>query len=493
MFRKVLIANRGEIAVRILRTCREMGLQTVALYEPADRGSLHVRLADEAIALSSAAGFRGGAEIVRIARARGAEAIHPGYGFLAEEATFIQACTAADLCFIGPPAEVVYRLRNKPAALACAADAGFPTLPHSPCGLDVSDSRALGTAAERLGYPLVVKSCHGGRGRGERLVRTPDHLLAAVRWAQGEALTIYGDQSMYLERAVLPAHQIGVQVLGDGHGRVIQLGDREGSLVSGNQKILEESPAPSLTPELREQACSLALALARLFGYQNAGTVEFVLDANGQLFFTEMKARLQMEHPLTEMVTGLDLVREQIRLAAGEPLELTQADVRVTGCAMQCRVSAEDPWLNFRPAPGRLQRLRLPSGPGVRVDTFAYSGCAVPDNYDPLIAKLIVWSHTRQACRERLARALEETNLVGTPSNLPWLQQLVDDPAFRSGRYDTETLNRLQPKQAEADGYYRDLAVIAAILHELRSQAIHPWLPDRLVSGWHRDARRLGS
>jgi acetyl/propionyl-CoA carboxylase alpha subunit len=491
MFRKILIANRGEVAVRILRTCREMGLQTVALYEPADRGSLHVRLADEAVGLSSAAGFRDGPEIVRIALAREADAIHPGYGFLAEEAAFIRACAAAGLSFIGPPAEVVDRLRNKPAALECAAAAGFPTLPHSPCGLDVSDGQALNAAAERLGYPLVVKSCRGGRGRGERLVRTPDQLSGAVRWAQGEALTIYGDHSMYLERAVHPARQIGVQVLGDRNRSVIHLGDREGSLVAGNQKILEESPAPCLTPQLRERACSMALALARLFEYENAGTVEFVRDADGQLYFTEIKARLQMEHPLTEMVTGLDLVREQTRLAAGEPLDLEQADVRMSGWAMQCRVSAEDPWQKFRPAPGVLQRLRLPGGPGVRVDTFAYSGCAIPDSYDPLIAKLIVWDHSRPACRERLARALEEFNLVGTPSNLPWLQQLVDDPAFHSGRYDMETLTQLRPPQAEGDGYYQDLAVIAAILHEVRSQAIQPSRPDRLASGWHRHARRL--
>jgi acetyl/propionyl-CoA carboxylase alpha subunit len=283
-----------------------------------------------------------------------------------------------------------------------------------------------------------------------------------------------------------------VHVLGDRHGGLIHLGDHEGSLVYGNQKSLEECPAPSLAPALRERACGMALALARLFEYQNAGTVEFLLGADGALYFTEIKARLQMEHPLTEMVTGLDLVREQIRLAAGEPLGREQADVRVHGCAMQCRVSAEDPWQNFRPAPGRLQRLRLPAGPGVRVDTFAYSGCPIPDSYDPLIAKLIVWDDTRPACLARLARALDEFNLVGTPSNLPWLQQLVDDPRVRAGQYDTESQIQIQPEPDEAAGYFRDLAVIAAILHEARSQAIHPSVPDRLVSGWHRSTRRLG-
>jgi acetyl/propionyl-CoA carboxylase alpha subunit len=491
MFHKVLVANRGEIAVRILRTCREMGLHTVALYEPPDRGSLHVRLADEAIRLPSPGGFRDGAAIVHLAHAHGADAIHPGYGFLAEEPAFIRACAAAGLAFIGPPADVVQRLRDKPAALARAAAHGFPTLPHSACGFGPQDTQAALAAAERLGFPLVVKSCRGGRGRGERLVPAPASLPAALRWAQSEALTVYDDQSMYFEQAVIPAHQIGVQVLGDRHGRLIHLGEREGSLIAGNQKILEETPAPSLTPELRQRLCDMALALARLFECQNAVTVEFLVDSTGQVYFTEIKARLQMEHPLPEMVSRLDLVREQIRLAAGEPLSLEQSAVTLSGCAMQCRVSAEDPSQGFRPAPGILQRLRLPAGPGVRVDTFAYSGCAIPDAYDPLIAKLIVWGHDRPACAERLARALEEFSLVGTPSNLPLLQQLVDDPGFRRGCYDTETLSHLQPPPPPAGPYLRDLAVIAAILHELRGQAHQPSLPERLASGWHRSARRL--
>jgi acetyl/propionyl-CoA carboxylase alpha subunit len=491
MFSKVLIANRGEIAVRLLRTCRELGLRTVALYDLPDRGSLHVRLADEALPLPSPGGFRDGPAIVRLAQACGADAIHPGYGFVAEEPAFIRACADAGLTFIGPPAEVVLRLRDKPGALEQAAAAGFPTLPHSACGFNPEDAQPVRAAAEELGYPLVVKSCRGGRGRGERLVPTPAELPTALRWAHSEALAVYGESTMYLERALRPAHQVGVQVLGDQYGRLVHLGDREGSLIAGNQKILEESPAPGLTPELRQRVCDMALDLARLFGCQNAVTVEFLVDPAGQVYFTEIKARLQMEHPLTEMVARLDLVREQIRLAAGEPLALEQAAVPLRGWAMQCRISAEDPWQNFRPTPGVLQRLRLPGGPDVRVDTFAYSGCAIPENYDPLIAKLIVWGPDRETCLLRLARALEECSLVGTPSNLPLLHQLVEDPGFRLGHYDTETLLHLQPPPAPAGPYLRDLAVIAAILHELRGQALHPSLPERVISGWHRSARRL--
>jgi acetyl/propionyl-CoA carboxylase alpha subunit len=489
MFRKILIANRGEIAVRILRTCREMGVETLALYEPADRGSLHVRLADEAVQLPSLAGFRDGKAIVALALAMGADAIHPGYGFLAEEAAFIRACTAAGLAFIGPPAEVVDSLRNKPAVLERAAAEGFPTLAHATCSL--KDADALRAAADALGYPLVIKSCRGGRGRGERLVRAPERLARALQRAQSEAASVYGDRHMYLERAILPARQVAVQVLGDGAGHLVHLGDREGSLICGNQKILEESPAPGLTAAQCERVCAMALDLARLFGYQNAGSVEFLVDEAGQVFFTEIKARLSMEHPLTEMVTRLDLVHEQIRLAAGEPLNLDQPNVVRQGWAMQCRVSAEDPAQGFRPTPGVLQRLRLPGGGGVRVDTFAYSGCSIPDQYDPLIAKLVVWAPTRAGCVQRLARALEEFSLVGTPSNLPVLQQVVDDPGFRAGQYDTETMCHLKAGPAASKGNYRDLAVIAAVLHELHSQAVQPSLPERVNSGWHREARRM--
>lgn len=493
MFTKILIANRGEIAVRIIRTCREMGLQTVVLYDPADRGSLHVRLADEALVLPTPAGFRDGEALAQVALAKGANAIHPGYGFLAEEADFIRACTAAGLAFIGPPAEVVAALRNKPAALQRAAEAGFPTRPHSPRSFGPEESAALRAEADRLGYPLVIKSCRGGRGRGERLARSADELEPAALRARAEAQTVYADQQLYLERAVLPGHQIGVQILSDTRGGLIHLGEREGSLIWGNQKVLEESPAPCLTPDQRERLWRMAIDLARLFAYQNAGTVEFLMDEEGKFYFTEIKARLQMEHPLTEMVTRLDLVREQIRLAAGERLELDQAAVRLSGWAMQCRVSAEDPWQSFLPTPGVLQRLRLPAGVEVRVDTYAYSGCRLPAIYDPLIAKLIVWGPDRGLCAQRLARALEDLSLVGIPSNLPALQRLVGDPRYQRGQYDTETLQQPPaPPEIGDERYLRDLAVISAVLHERRHQILQPSLPERVISGWHRGARRLG-
>lgn len=491
MFKKILIANRGEIAVRIIRACREMGILAVALYEAPDMASLHVRLADECVLLDTPAGFMDQANVLRIARECGAEAIHPGYGFLAEQADFIHACEAAGIAFIGPPAGVVQNVRHKINAQQKARAAGFPTLTHSEHSFGDDEWEALQAAAEEMGYPLVVKSCSGGRGPGERLIRSADSLVETVRRARAQSKTVFDEQRLYLEKAIIPAHQVGVQILADKYGHLIHLGDREGSVQYSNQKVLEETPAPCLNETQREELWQTAVALARLFGYQNAGTVEFLVDEAGQFYFSEFKARIQVEHPLTEAITGVDLVQAQIRLAAGEPLRMTQADVKLDGWAMLCRVRAEDPWRRFMASPGRVLMVRLPGGMGIRTDTYIYCNCDIPEAYDPLIAKLTVWGPDRNTCTWRLRCALEDFKLVGPATNVPLLQQIVRSPEFVAGRYSTSFLVHPFTQEPVSNTYLRDMAVIAAILYQRRSQLFMPSVPERTNSNWHRGSRRL--
>jgi acetyl-CoA carboxylase biotin carboxylase subunit len=521
MFRKILVANRGEIAVRIIRACQELDIATVALYQAADQGSLHVRLADECVFLGSPKGFMDHEAILRIACERSVDAIHPGYGFLAEREDFARACHAARIAFIGPPVGVLDTVRWKPNALARASEAGFLTPAYSTLGLypeDFSDSpdengnapfEDTRSALEDLPFPLVIKSCRGGRGRGEHLVWSPDRLVEVIRKCQAESKAFYGESQVYWEKAILPAHQIGVQVMGDLHGNRIHLGEREGSLINGNQKLIEEAPAPCLNQIQRERLWQAALDLARLFKFQNVGTVEFLMDEQSQFYFTEIKPRIQIEHPLTEMISRIDLVRNQILLAAGEPLTLKQEDVSLNGWAMQCRISAEDPLRHFLPNPGRLHELRLPGGMDVRTDTYVYSGCNIPGEYDPLIAKLIVWGTQRSICLERMRQALQEIRFSGIATNVSFLQQILDQPDFFQGHYNSSTsIDHLTGFPAFGDGKdhridvnendergeeetYRDLAVAAIISYLRKSQAIHPSLPDRLLSGWHRHSRRL--
>jgi acetyl-CoA carboxylase, biotin carboxylase subunit len=492
MFKKLLIANRGEIAVRILRTCRDLGITTLALYEPVDRGSLHVRLADESACLESRRGFLDGEAVLAIARQRGVDAIHPGYGFLAEREDFIRACQEAGVAFIGPPASVVGALRHKVDALRRAESAGFPVASHSCILFTGFDPADLRMEAESLGYPLVIKSCRGGRGRGERLVWDAARLEKAVRAAQSEAQTVYGDPCVFLEKAILPAHQIGVQVAADRFGNLIHLGDREGSLRFGNQKLIEETPSPFLTGVQRQAICEAALDLARLFQVENVVTVEFLVDGDGQFYFTEIKPRIQIEHPLSEIVARLDLVRLQIRLAAGEPLGLQQSDIHLDGWAIQCRLSAEDPWQGYMPSPGALNKVRLPTGPDVRVDTYVYGGCDIPARYDPLLAKVIVWGPDRPTCLARLRQALRECQFSGVPTNLPLLQRIIDQSYFIEGSYTTEFLFSSLDEQPALDAVRaRDLAAIAAIAYLRNRQVSHPVTPERLQTGWHRDSRRL--
>ena len=493
MFKKILIANRGEIGVRIVRTCRELGISTVALYTVEDRTSLHVRLADEGVQLNSPADFMDPEIILGIAQQRGVDAIHPGYGFLAEEADFIRACDAAGIIFIGPPADLVEPLRDKIAAQKKVRAAGFPTLDHSQESFGADDYEALAAAASELGYPLIIKSCSGGRGRGERLAYGPEQLPEVVRQAQVIGKAVYGSRQVYLEKAVLPAYQVGVQIMADKHGNLVHMGEREGSILQKGQKIIEEAPATCLNGVQREQLWQTALDIARLFNYENVGTVEFIVDKHGNFYFSEIKARIQVEHPLTEMLTRLDLVREQIRIAAGEELPLAQEDVWLGGAAMMCRIRASDPWRDYLPSPGTLKRVRLPGGPEVRVDTYIYCRCEVPPAYDPLIAKLTVWGKSREMCRQRLERALQDFSVIGAPTNLALLQHIVQNPKFVEGVYSTQFKADMTTPAAKAEPseHLRDLAVAAALIFVRHNQMFVPKTAERLRGGWHRSSRRL--
>lgn len=502
MFKKILIANRGEIAVRIIRACREMHISSIALYEAQDSGSLHARLADECVLLPSPDSFTDIDAIVGIAREKGADAIHPGYGFLAEEAAFARACEEADLAFIGPPAAVLERTRNKVEALRLAQGAGFPTVAHSaicfghegcleendPGGQRFADLHA---EAQRIGYPLLVKACLGGRGRGERLVYSEDQLDHAAYRSATEAQAVYGDCRIYLEKALIPSYKVGVQILADHQGNRIHLGERQGVVLQRNQRVIEETPASCLDHEQREAIWITALDLARLFEYQGIGTVEFLVDGDGQFYFSEIKARIQVEHPLTEMVARVDLVQESIRIASAESLRYLQEDIHLQGWALQARIHAMDPVQHGLPDAGRIHQMRLPQGPEVRIDTYIQTGCDIPASYDPLIAKLAVWGPNRTACIDRFDRALEEFQVAGPQTNLPILRTLLLDPTFAPQGPGHGRLAAPSPLDPLPEERLRDLAVAAAILHIRQNRTFQPVIPPRLMSGWHRDSRKL--
>lgn len=503
---RILIANRGEIAVRIQRTCRALGIETVALYTATDQNSLHVRLADITVQLPSLDDFANPEVILSIARETAADAIHPGYGFLAERADFIYACEAAGIIFIGPSAVLVEALTDKIGVLNQAKIAGFPVIHHSPASYTESDFDRLAVDASALGYPVVIKSTRGGRGRGERIVFKADQLHQAVFRAQSESFAVYGRRSVYLEKAILPAHQINVQILGDNLGQRIHLGEREGSILLGNQKLFEESPAPCLADAQRRKLWQMALDIADFFHLHNSAAIEFLVDSNGSIYFTEIKTRIQVEHPLTENLSRIDIIAEQIRLAAGEPLNRTQADIELSGWSLQCRLTAQDPWGNYLPIPGKLRSVRLPDGPDVRTDSFIQSGVNISAEYDPLLAKIITWAPDREICLRRLRLALSELQIFGIPTNQPLLQAILADPRVASGQYDTDLSiglgsngtilkfvdnNTAETAGADASILHSDLAVAAAVGYLLRNQVIASVLPDRLHSGWHRQSRRL--
>jgi acetyl-CoA carboxylase, biotin carboxylase subunit len=446
VFRKILIANRGEIALRVMRTLRELGIRSVAVYSDADRAALHVRKADEAAHIGAAPASESYLNIDRIidaARRHGADAIHPGYGFLSENARFRKACDEAGIAFIGPSARSIELMGSKTAARRLAQKGGAPVVPGTDEGL-TSPSEAAEFAL-RAGFPVMLKAVAGGGGKGMRRVDREQDLTSAFESASSEALRAFGDGRIYVEKLIEHARHIEIQVLGDGHGHLVHLGERECSVQRRHQKVIEESPSPLVAarPELRERMGEAAVLAARAAGYFNAGTVEFLADNSGSFFFLEMNTRLQVEHPVTELVTGLDLVRLQVEIAAGARLPFTQEQIAWRGAALECRIYAEDPANNFFPSAGRITHLAEPSGPGVRLDSGIYAGWNVPLDYDPMLAKMIVWADTRAHAIERALRALDEYHVGGIQSNLPLFRAILNDPQFRAGDLHTGYLDEL--------------------------------------------------
>jgi acetyl-CoA carboxylase, biotin carboxylase subunit len=463
MFKKILVANRGEIAVRIIRACREMGIAAVAVYSEPDRAALHVRKADEAYPLGPAAAsesYLNIDKIIAVAKQSGADAIHPGYGFLSENSRFAHACAEAGLKFIGPTAAAIELMGSKTGARKHMQNAGIPFVPGTSRGLD-SVEEAM-QVAEKIGYPVMLKAAAGGGGKGMRLVHTPQELRSALDSAKSEALRAFGDAEVYMEKAILNPRHIELQVLADEHGNVVHLGERECSIQRRHQKVLEEAPSPFIHEDMRRRMGEMAVRVSQAAGYTNAGTVEFLVDQHKNFYFLEMNTRLQVEHPVTELTTGLDLVHLQIRIAAGEKLPFTQHDVQIRGHAIECRIYAEDPDNNFFPSPGKISLLLAPSGPGIRRDSGMYEGWTVPIDYDPLLAKLIGYGTDRSQATSQLIRALNEYFVGGIKTNISLFRRILHDPEFQAGRFDTGYLDRLL-KEPLASSVDEDGAKIAAI------------------------------
>ena len=488
MFRKVLVANRGEIAVRVVRALRELGIASVAVYSDADRGSLAVRLADEAIHVGPSPSSESYLRIDRIidaAKRRGAEAIHPGYGFLSENAGFAEACAAAGIVFIGPPPEAIRKLGSKTAARQLAIAAGAPVVPGTERAL--SNWEEARSAANALGYPVLLKASAGGGGKGMRRVDGEAELQSALRDAASEAGRAFGNSEVYVEKLVDEPRHIEIQILGDAHGHLIHLGERECSLQRRHQKVIEECPSPFMAcrpdwgADLRERMGQAALKVARAAGYTNAGTVEFLVDRDANFYFLEVNTRLQVEHPVTELVTGLDLVEWQLKIAAGERLTLRQEDIEWRGSAIECRIYAEDPDHDFMPAPGTIVHLSEPSGPGIRLDSGIFEGWNVPLEYDPLLAKLAAWGPTRETAIRRLDRALAEYVLTGVRNNIAFFREVLADAEFREGRLSTSFIDRFfkRRKKTEADP---EAEAAAALVLALSSTSSCP--SPREVSRW---------
>jgi acetyl-CoA carboxylase, biotin carboxylase subunit len=442
MFNKILIANRGEIAVRIILACREMGIKTVAVYSEADANALHVRYADEDICIGparSADSYLNVPAVISAAEITGADAIHPGYGFLSESASFAEVCAACQISFIGPDARVIKLLGNKTRARKAMKEAGLPMLPGSD-GPVRNDEAAVAVARD-IGYPVIVKAVAGGGGRGMRIVRTPTELCGALRTARREAEAAFGNGDVYIEKYLEHPRHIEFQVIGDQHGQLVHLGERECSIQRRHQKLLEESPSPALTAEVRSRMGGLVVAAARAVEYTNAGTFEFLMDADGRFYFMEINTRLQVEHPVTEMITGIDIVKEQIKAAAGERLSIRQKDVRVSGHAIECRINAEHPDTCV-PSPGHIDVFHVVGGPGVRVDTFAHSDCTISPYYDSMIAKVIVHGRDRREAIARMRRTLEMMVVEGVNTSLPLHLRILSEPDFETGCVTTSFMER---------------------------------------------------
>jgi acetyl-CoA carboxylase biotin carboxylase subunit len=469
VFRKILIANRGEIAIRVMRACREMNIRTVAVYSAADRKSQHVLYADEAYPIGPAASPESYLRIDRVlaaARRSGADAIHPGYGFLAENSEFAQACEGAGVVFIGPPVAAMELMGSKTTSRRELIKAGLPVVPGADRNLESFDE--VRRIAEEIGYPVMLKASAGGGGKGLRRVQAESELESAYRTARSEAQNAFGDSAVYLEKYIEHPRHVEIQILGDRHGHLIFLGERECSLQRRHQKVVEECPSPAVNDGLRRRMGETAVRIGKLAGYSNAGTVEFLLDQQGTFYFLEMNTRLQVEHLVTELVFGIDLVKEQIRIAAGETLAWRQEDVQMRGAAMECRIYAEDPGNNFFPSPGLITRFEAPAGPGIRCDSGVYAGWTVPLEYDPLLAKLAVWASDRKEALARLDRALSEFQIQGIRTNIPFFRRVLGHPDFIAGRLDTGFIDRAlaaglmreepPPKEEE------NVALLAALL-----------------------------
>ncbi len=431
---KILIANRGEIALRILHSCEELGITTVAVHSTIDRQALHVQLANESVCIgppSSSKSYLNIPNIISAALTRNANAIHPGYGFLAENARFAEICADHKIIFVGPSPDAIRAMGDKSTAKKTMQKAGVPTVPGSP-GLIETEQEALRIAAE-IGYPVIIKATAGGGGRGMRLVREESEFMRMFQAAQGEAEAAFGNGGVYLEKFIERPRHIEFQILADNYGHVIHLGERDCSIQRRHQKLLEEAPSPFLNPKLRQKMGDAAIKAARSINYTGAGTVEFLVDASGSFYFMEMNTRIQVEHPVTEMITGLDLISEQIRIAQGEKLSLTQSQVNLNGHAIECRINAEDPDQNFRPHPGKISGYLPPGGPGVRVDSHVYTDYEIPPYYDSLIGKLIVWAPNREMAIKRMKRALKECAITGIPTTIDFHRRILETPAFLAG------------------------------------------------------------
>ena len=449
--KKVLIANRGEIAVRIIRACREMGIETVAVYSEADREALHTQLADEAICIGPAASAESYLSMDRIISATiisGADAIHPGFGFLSENSKFAELCEQCHITFIGPGSDVIARLGNKQEARNTMMAAGVPVIPGSK--EPVYDAQEGAEIAARIGYPVIVKAALGGGGKGMRVAQTPEEFENSFRTAQKETQMAFGDNTMYIEHFVQHPRHIEFQILADSHGHVIQLGERDCSIQRNHQKMIEESPCEAISDELRNRMGEAAVRAAKAAGYVNAGTIEFLLEKSGNFYFMEMNTRIQVEHPVTEWVTGIDLIKEQIRIAAGRELSYRQEDVKLTGHAIECRINAENPARGFRPSPGTITDMYLPGGKGIRIDSAIYSGYTIPPYYDSMIAKLIVWAKNRDEAIRKMQSALGEVIIEGIDTNVDYQYEILSDPDFIAGNTDIEFIGTFEKARREA-------------------------------------------
>lgn len=445
MIKKVLIANRGEIAVRIIRACREMGIETVAVYSEADREALHTKLADEAVCIGPAPSSESYLSMDRIISATiitGADAIHPGFGFLSENSKFAELCEQCNITFIGPKSQVIARLGNKQEARNTMMAAGVPVIPGSKEAIyDVETGAKI---AEKIGYPVIIKAALGGGGKGMRVAQTPEEFEASFQTAQKESQMAFGDNTMYIEHFVQHPRHIEFQILADSYGNVIHLGERDCSIQRNHQKMIEEAPSIALSDELRQRMGEAAVRAAKAAGYENAGTIEFLLEKNGNFYFMEMNTRIQVEHPVTEWVTSIDLVKEQIRIASGKKLSYTQDQVHLSGHAIECRINAENPAKGFRPSPGTIQDMYLPGGKGIRIDSAIYSGYTIPPYYDSMVAKLIVWARNRKEAIRKMQSALGEVIIEGIDTNVDYQYEIVNHPDFISGDIDIEFIEKMQ-------------------------------------------------